>query len=165
MKARILAFLALANLAGYAARNALFTVYPDLRAQLGLRDDQIGLITTAFLVPHALATLLFGWAGDRWDRRRVIALGLVIASIGGALGALARDMTELLLSRAAVGFGIAAVVPVANSILGQIFEGPEKASRMSIFNLGILFGGVAGMGSGLVLGFPNVVLVLAIPGV
>ena len=164
MKARILAYLALANLVGYAARNALFTVYPDLRAQLGLRDDQIGLITTAFLVPHALATLLFGWAGDRWDRRRVIAVGLVIASAGGALGALARDMTELLVSRAAVGFGLAAIVPVANSILGQIFEGPEKASRMSIFNLGILFGAVAGMGSGLALGFPNVVLVLAVPG-
>ena len=161
----ILGVLALANLVGYAARNALFTVYPDLRAQLGLRDDQLGLLTTVFLIPHALATLPFGWAGDRWDRRRVIAVGLAFASIGGAAGAFARDTGELLASRALVGLGTAAIVPVANSILGQIFEGPAKASRMSIFNLGILFGAVVGMGSGLAFGFPAVVLVLAVPGI
>ena len=161
----ILAVLALANVVGYAARNALFTVYPDLRAQLGLTDDQIGLLATAFIVPHALATLPFGWLGDNYDRRRVIAVGLVIASLASAAGALAHTTHELLASRAFVGLGMAAIVPVANSILAQIFEGPAKASRVSIFNLGVLFGAVSGMTAGLVFGFPNVVIALAVPGI
>jgi len=161
----ILVTLALTNLFAYAARNSLFAVYPDLRDRFGLHDSKLGLLTTVFLIPHAIATLPFGWAGDRYDRRRVIALGMLLASLAGAAGAFARTTTELGISRAIVGFGTAAVVPVANSILGQIYEGPRKASRMAIFNLGLLLGGVAGFGVGLAAGFPAVVVVLAVPGV
>jgi MFS family permease len=159
----ILGVLALTNIVGYAARNALFTVYPDLRDRFGLHDAKLGLLTTAFIIPHALATLPFGWAGDRYDRRKVMAFGLLLASVAGALGAFATETWELTLSRAVVGFGTAAIVPSANSILGQLYDGPKKASRMAIFNLGLLFGGMAGFGVGLVAGFPAVVIVLAIP--
>ena len=162
--ATVLGVLAATNLVAYAARNGLFTVYPDLRARFGLHDARLGLLTTAFLVPHALATLPFGWAGDRFDRRRVIALGMLLASVAGAAGAMATTTAELVVSRALVGVGAAAVVPLANSIIGQLYEGPRKASRMAIFNLGVLLGGVVGFGAGLALGFPGVVVALAIPG-
>jgi predicted MFS family arabinose efflux permease len=161
----ILAWLAFANLVAYAARNSLFATYEDLRVRFSLHDAKLGLLATAFLVPHAAATLVFGWAGDRFDRRRVIAVGMVFASIAGALGALAHDTTTLVISRAALGLGTASVVPVANSILGQLYDGPKKASRMAIFNLGLLFGGAAGFFAGKQFGFPDVVIVLAIPGI
>ena len=85
----ILGALALTNLVAYAMRNELFSVYPDLRERFGLHDAKLGLLTTIFLVPHALATLPFGWAGDRFDRRRVIAGGMLLASAASALGGLA----------------------------------------------------------------------------
>jgi len=160
----ILGALALTNLVAYAMRNELFSVYPDLRARFGLHDAKLGLLTTIFLVPHALATLPFGWAGDRFDRRRVIAGGMLLASAASALGGLAGSVVTFSISRGFVGLGTAAVVPVANSILGQLYEGPAKASRMAIFNLGLLFGGAAGFLAGGALGFPAVVVVLAVPG-
>ncbi|HET7505528.1 MAG TPA: MFS transporter [Kofleriaceae bacterium] len=160
----ILVVLALTNLVSYAARNALFTVYPDLHARFGIDDAQIGLLQTVFMLPHAAATLPFGWAGDRYDRRRVIIAGMVLASLAGAAGALGHSYEGLAVSRACVGLGTAAVVPVANSILSQIFEGPHKASRLSIFNLGLFLGGVVGFAAGSVFGFPVVVIVLAAPG-
>jgi len=161
----ILGALALTNLVAYAMRNELFSVYPDLRARFGLHDAKLGLLTTIFLVPHALATLPFGWAGDRFDRRRVIAGGMLLASAASALGGLAGSVVTFSISRGFVGLGTAAVVPVANSILGQLYEGPAKASRMAIFNLGLLFGGAIGFLAGGWLGYPGVVYVLAIPGV
>lgn len=162
---QILVILALANLVSYAARNALFAVYPDLTARFGIDDSEIGLLQTVFMVPHAAATLGFGWAGDRFDRRKVIAIGLVIASIAGAAGAIGDDYIGLAASRALVGFGTAAVVPVANSILGQLFDGPKKASRMAVFNLGLFLGGVIGFATGIACGFPLVVIALAAPGI
>lgn len=161
---QILVVLALINLVSYAARNALFAVYPDLTARYGIDYAEIGFLQTVFMIPHAAATLPFGWAGDRYDRRRVIGLGLVLASVAGALGALTTSYEGLMVSRALVGFGTAAVVPVANSILGQLYDGPHKASRMSIFNLGLFLGGVVGFASGIALGFPLVVVALAVPG-
>lgn len=161
----ILAWLAIANLIAYATRNSLFATYDDLRERFQLHDAKLGLLATAFLLPHAVATLVFGWAGDRFDRRRVIAVGMVFAAIAGALGAFAHSVTSLVVSRAAVGLGTAAVVPVANSIIGQLYDGPRKASRMAIFNLGLLFGGAVGFFAGKAAGFPDVVEWLAIPGV
>lgn len=161
---QLLVVLALLNLVSYAARNALFTVYPDLIARYDIDHAQLGLLTTVFMIPHAAATLPFGWAGDHFDRRRVIAFGIVLASLAGGLGALSTSYEGLATSRALVGFGTAAVVPVANSILGQLYEGPRKASRLAVFNLGLFLGGVVGLGTGIALGFPYVVIALAVPG-
>jgi MFS family permease len=162
---QILVVLALTNLVSYAARNALFAVYPDLHVRFAIDDAQIGLLQTVFMLPHAAATLPFGWAGDRYDRRLIIIAGLVLASVAGAAGALGHSYTGLAVSRGLVGLGTAAVVPVANSILSQIFEGPHKASRLSIFNLGLFLGGVIGFATGIIVGFPIVVIALAAPGI
>jgi predicted MFS family arabinose efflux permease len=159
----VLAVLMLANLAGYAARNELFAVYDDLRATFAIDRATIGLLTTAFLVPHAIATLPLGWAGDRFDRRRVIAVGLIIAAVAAVAGAFATNVASLVLSRVAVGLGTAAVVPVANSIISQLFDPSVRASRMSVFNLGVLLGGVSGFGVGAGVGYPAVLFVLAVP--
>lgn len=163
-KLEILAALTLTNLVAYAVRNELLVVFPDLHARFGLDDAQFGRLQTVFMLPHAAATLPFGWAGDRYDRRWVIAVGMVIASVAGAAGAIGHSYGWLAASRACVGLGTAAVVPVANSILGEVFEGPLKASRMSLFNLGLFLGGVVGFAVGTALGFPAVVVVLAVPG-
>ena len=164
-KLQILAALALTNLVSYAARNALFAVVPALEARYAIGDGQVGLLQTVFMLSHALATLPFGWAGDRYDRRRVIIVGIVVASAAGAAGAIGHSYWSLAVSRGLVGLGTAAIVPVANSILGEIFDGPRKASRMSIFNLGLFLGGVAGFAAGSAVGFPTVVLVFAAPGI
>ena len=66
----VLAILAIANLLSYASRNAPFAVYDDLRAQFGVDDRDLGWLGTAFMLPHALATLPVGWLADRADRRR-----------------------------------------------------------------------------------------------
>lgn len=161
----VLVVLALTNLVSYAARNALFAVYPTLKARYQIDDADIGLLQTVFMLPHAAATLGFGWAGDRFDRRRVIAAGVSLASVAGAAGTLGESYLGLAASRALVGLGTAAVVPVANSILGQLYDGPAKASRIAIFNLGLFLGGVLGFAAGSGLGFPLVVVALAIPGI
>ncbi len=162
---RVLVVLALINLVAYAARNALFAVYPTLTARYHIGNAELGFLQTVFMLPHAAATLGFGWAGDRYDRRRVIAFGMVLASVAAMLGVIGESYVGLAVSRGLVGFGTAAVVPVANSILGQVFDGPKKASRMAVFNLGLFVGGVLGFLCGTLLGFPLVVIALAVPGV
>lgn len=162
---QVLVVLALINLVAYAARNALFAVYPTLTARYDIGNAELGFLQTVFMLPHAAATLGFGWAGDRYDRRRVIAFGMTLASIAAVLGVIGESYVGLAVSRGLVGFGTAAVVPVANSILGQVFEGPKKASRMAVFNLGLFVGGVLGFLCGTLLGFPLVVIALAVPGV
>jgi len=160
-----LGLLATVNLLNYANRNLVPPVYDDLRARYHLADDELGMLGTAFLLVHALMTLPSGWAGDRYDRRGVVAGGLLLATAALAGSTLATGLPTLALSRAVAGLGTAAIVPVCNSILGELFAGPAKASRMSVFNLGLFLGGVVGFGVGAALGFPLAFLAVVGPGV
>lgn len=158
----VLITLSVANVVGYAARNALFAVLDELGQRFSIDDGDLGLLGTIFMLPHAVGTVLFGWAGDRFERRRVIAAGLAVAGSAGLLGAVASDYWSFAASRAVVGFGTAAIVPVANTILGAVFEGAAKASWIAVFNLGLFVGGVVGYGLGAAVGFPIVVIAIAI---
>ena len=159
-----LGVLAFVNLLNYGFRNSYQPVYDDLRRRFGFDDNDIGFVFWVYMASHALATLPIGWAGDRFDRRRVIALGLALASAGAAASAVAGGLWTFALTRAATGLGPAAVVPVANSILGEAFDGPKKAIALAVFNLGRFLGGVAGFGVGAALGFPGTFFAFAIPG-
>ncbi|HTJ40744.1 MAG TPA: MFS transporter [Kofleriaceae bacterium] len=158
-----LGVLAFANLVNYGLRNSFQPLYPELRAKFGFTDGELGFIGFTYMFAHAAATLPMGWAGDRFDRRRLIALGMGLASIGAAAAAVAGHVASLAAARAISGLGTAAVVPVANSILGEAFDGPKKAIALALFNLGLILGGVAGFGVGAGLGFPGAFYAFAIP--
>ena len=161
---QVLALFALANLLSYASRNVPFAVYDDLRGRFGVDDGALGWLGTAFMLPHALATLPVGWFADRLDRRRVMASGLLLWSLGGLAGAFAPSYPLVIASRLLVGLGTAAVVPVANAVLGQLYSGPRKAFALAAFNLGLFLGGVVGFAGGAGLGFPWGFVAIAAPG-
>lgn len=158
--------LASINLLHYANRNVVAhaSVFSDLRDAFGATPAEIGLLGTAFMVPHALVTLPVAWLGDHFDRRRVIALGLVVWSAAGVLSALATGMGSLLLARAAVGAATAACVPMANALICDVVPPEKHARTMGIYNLGLFLGGVVGVGAAGMWGFPVAFIAVAAPG-
>jgi MFS family permease len=160
-----LVLLAVANLINYADRNVLVSATVELRDGWRLTDFEIGVLAAVYMAAHAIATLVLGWFGDRYDRRAVIGGGLVLASLASAAGALATGAWGLAASRLLVGLGTAAVVPVANSLLGELFDGPRKASSLTVFNLGLFLGGAVGITIGGSLGVAPALIALGVAGV
>lgn len=160
----VLGLLATVNFLNYGNRIVLFPMYEDLRASFGFSNAELGLLGTAFMLTHALFTIPLGWAGDRFDRRRVMALGMVVWSLAAIGSAAAAGMGSMLLSRALCGAGTAACVPVANALLCDVFPDRAKARTVSVFNLGLFLGGAAGFGFGAWLGFPLGFVALGLPG-
>lgn len=160
---RVLLALAVANFLGYAARNALFLAYDDFRALWGTSDADLGFLSTAFMAGQAIATLPVGWGGDRISRKGVLAAGLALAGVASLAGAFAPNMAILVLTRVVAGIGTAAIVPIGNSLIGEVFDGPHKASRIAVFNLGLFAGGAAGFMAGGNPGYPWVLAVIGMP--
>jgi MFS transporter, Spinster family, sphingosine-1-phosphate transporter len=160
---KYLALLTAANFLGYAARNALFSAYQQLRQHFPVDDGDLGFLATAFMGGQAIATLPVGWAGDRFNRKHIIVAGLLLAGIAGVIGTFANGLPMLIASRIFVGIGCAVIVPISNSILSQLFEGPNKASRIAVFNLGMFIGGAVGVAGGDSLGYPWILLIIGAP--
>jgi MFS family permease len=102
----------------------------------------------AFSLIYALSAFVFGRAADRWIRRNVIALGLVLWSMATAAGALATGFSSLFAARFFTGLGEASLYPAAMSLLAERFPVGGRGRAMGIFGAASAIGGGLGVGLG-----------------
>ena len=69
---------------------------PPLKAELHLNDGQAGSIATAFMIGYFLTSPVFGYLGDRFSRKWLIAAGIFVWSIGTVLTGFAQGFVMLL---------------------------------------------------------------------
>ena len=140
-----LSVLTLINLLNYLDRYLVSGMIPDLKAApLLLTDEQIGLLTTAFMAVYMIAAPVFGALGDRVRRPIPIAVGVFLWSVATVLSGLAANYAHLLGARAIVGIGEAAYVSVAPALLSDAFSRDQRGRVLSVFNMAIPVGAALG---------------------
>ena len=65
----------------YADRQAIFSVFPLLKAEIGLSDVQLGIVGASFMWVYAGAAPFAGLVGDRCRRKTLIIGGLIFWSL------------------------------------------------------------------------------------
>lgn len=124
---------------------------PALGRDLGLAGAELPWVATAFALPSAGFTLLFGRLGDLLGRRRLFLAGLVLLAAGSLAGGLAPSPGVLLTARFAQGLAAALAIPSALGLLTTSFpEGPLRERALGLngallaagFTVGALLGGV-----------------------
>lgn len=135
----ILVFVYMLN---FIDRNILSILAEDIKADLGLSDDQLGfLYGTAFGVFYALFGIPLGKLADSWHRVRLMAFGLTLWSAMTALSGFARSFTTLSIARIGVGVGEATASPAAYSLISDWFPKRMRATALAIYSSGLYLGG------------------------
>ncbi len=128
----------------YADRQAVNSVFPILKAEFDLDNEQLGLLGSAFMFVYAIASPFSGYTVDLLSRRMLIALGLAFWSLICAATALSRTFVQLVLFRGAEGLGEAFYFPASMSVLAD-YHGPRTRSRaMSIHQTSVYLGTAGG---------------------
>lgn len=141
-------FLVLYALA-YLDRQVLTLLVDPIRQDLGATDFEISLLQgAAFVLFYTICALPIGWAVDRFSRRRIIFVGILVWSVAAAAGGLARNYWQLLLCRFGVGAGEAALSPSAYSMLSDLFPKERLAGAMAVFSTGAIVGGAISLAVG-----------------
>lgn len=93
-----------------------------------LRADAADLqwVVNAYLLPLSALLLLGGALGDRFGRRRLLVVGVVLFAIASAGCAAAPSAGWLLLARGAQGVGAALLMPNSLAMLGASFSGEAR---------------------------------------
>ena len=65
----------------YADRQAIFSVFPLLRAEMGLNEVELGIVAGAFMWVYAAFGPIAGFIGDRVRRKTLILGGLLFWSL------------------------------------------------------------------------------------
>lgn len=133
----------------FVDRYILAMLVQPIKADLGLTDFEVSLLLgPAFAICYAVASVPFGWAADRYPRRWVILLGVLIWSGATMAGGLARSFLPLFAARIAVGVGESALGPSAYSLLADQFPRERLATATAIYQTGSKFGGAIAFGLG-----------------
>ncbi|HZV89342.1 MAG TPA: MFS transporter [Candidatus Binatus sp.] len=136
----ICALLLFGTTKNYMDRNVLGVLNKTLQHDLGWSEIDFSNLVIAFQAAYAAGMLLTGRLIDKLGTRLGYALAMVfwsLASMGTALG---NSLTSFAISRAALGFGEAAVFPASIKAVAEWFPKKERALATGIFNAGTSFG-------------------------
>ncbi|TYB41604.1 MFS transporter [Actinomadura chibensis] len=114
---------------------------PEVGAGVGLGVAGLPWITSAYALPAAGFTLLFGRLGDLFGRRRLFVAGLVLLMGASLLGGLAAGPGALLAGRALQGLATAMTIPATLSLLTTTFAEGGARERALGLNGALLSGG------------------------
>jgi MFS family permease len=114
---------------------------PDAGAGVGLGVAGLPWITSAFALPAAGFTLLFGRLADLFGRRRLFLAGMVLLTGASLLGGFASNPEMLLTARVLQGFSTAMTIPAALSLLTTTFAEGSLRDRVLGLNGALLSGG------------------------
>ncbi|KQT83818.1 hypothetical protein ASG48_10460 [Aurantimonas sp. Leaf443] len=153
MPAGLVLALSLCNVVATMDRNLFSLLLTPIKTSLGLGDTELGLLQgTGFALLYALAVVPAGLLADRLDRRRLLAAGLGLWSMGILSYALAPGFSALFAASLVVGLGQAVLQPCVLPILVQSFPARAHGRAIAVFTAGAVAGrATALIGGGAVL--------------
>lgn len=126
----------MATLDNLVMTNAL----PSIRLDLGATVEELQWFVNAFTLSFASFILMAAALGDRFGRRTVFVVGIVVFTLASVLSALSYEPWMLIVSRALQGLGAAAVMPLSLTLLAGSVEAKFRPLAIGIW------GGITGLG-------------------
>ncbi|AMV61300.1 Permease of the major facilitator superfamily [Pediococcus damnosus] len=113
---------------GTIVSTAMPTIVGDLHGV-----NLMNWIVSIYLLTNAVATPIYGKLADLFGRKRIFMIGIMIFIVGSGLSGTANSMQTLIGWRALQGIGAGCIMPVANTIIADIYPF-EKRARVMGFN-------------------------------
>jgi MFS transporter, DHA2 family, multidrug resistance protein len=107
---------------------ALPTIANDLHAS----TSDLQWFSDAYSLVLAAAMLPAGLLGDRFGRKKVLLIALVLFGVSSAACAYAASTGELITARAVLGIGAAAIFPLSLSVIPVLFAPEERQKAIAI---------------------------------
>lgn len=104
----------------YFATNMRLPVVPLYARSLGINTAQIGFINSAFFLMAGFLSLPFGFVSDRWGRKLLASLGLLVLTGASFLLYFSNTFAQLTWAYIFIGIGVAAFSPTMMSFVADI---------------------------------------------
>lgn len=143
----VLAAVMLAMFMAAVEATIVSTAMPAIVAEIG-GFSKYSWIFSSYLLMNSVTILIYGKLADLFGRKPIFAFGIIIFLIGSVLCGLADSMETLIIYRFIQGIGAGAVMPVATTIVGDIYTVEERAKIQgylsSVWGISAIIGPVLG---------------------
>ena len=149
------AVLTLAQVFAFIDRQIPSMLVEPIKQDFNLTDSQIALLGgAAFSIFYAVMALPIGYAVDRYQRTKVLGIGVFLWSLMTALAALANSFGKLFGARIGVAVGEAVMAPTSVSLVSDSFPENKQGIPMGIITSGVYIGiGITLLGGGFLIDY------------
>jgi DHA2 family multidrug resistance protein len=117
---------------------------PYMQGSMSASYDQITWVLTSYVVAAAIMTAPVGWLSARFGRKNLFIACLVGFTITSMLCGIADSLNEIVLFRLAQGGFGAALVPLSQSTMLDIYPASMRGRAMSMWGMGVMIGPIIG---------------------
>lgn len=165
----VLMLLLMINTFSYADRHIFSILIPDIKADFGVSDSVLGLISgPGFILSYVLFTLPLARWGDQWSRRGVVAISAALWSMASAACGVATTIVQMASARVLVGVGEAGAMPSSQAMVSGMFSERTRARALGVLTsstyIGMLVGLTGGAAIAGVWGWRAAFVALSLPG-
>ena len=117
---------------------------PYMQGSLSTTQDQVNWVLTSYIVAAAIMTSPLGWMAQRFGRKKlfiVCAAGFTLASM---LCGAAQSIEQMVAFRLLQGVFGAALVPISQAVMLDIYPPAQRGSAMAIWGMGVMLGPIMG---------------------
>lgn len=117
---------------------------PYMQGSLSTTTDQVTWVLTSYIVAAAIMTSPVGWLASRFGRKRFFVVCLVGFTVASMLCGLAESLTQMVIFRLLQGVFGAALVPLSQATMLDIYPVEQRGSAMAIWGMGVMVGPILG---------------------
>jgi len=132
--------LALLTFSGTLAMHIFVPALPEAGRDLGASIGEMQMTMSVYIFGLAVGQLLYGPLSDRFGRRSVLTVGLVIYAGTGLWAAFASDVHTLIILRLLQALGGCAGLVIGRAIVRDTALAKEAAQRLALMNLMVAIG-------------------------
>lgn len=112
--------------------SVLSPILDSLTGPFGVSAATVGLLVTAFFAPAIVVTPLAGSLADRYGRKPLLVLSLLLFGAGGVAIVATTDFRLVVALRLVQGVGSGILLPVLVASIGDLYGAEEEASAQGL---------------------------------
>ncbi len=120
------------------------TIFPAIIKDLALTSTEVQWVQESYVLVFASMLLVWGSIADRFGRRRMLIIGLVIFVLASVWAGVTDSAEAMILARIVQGLGGAMVLPTTLSLVNANFQGKERGIAFAVW--GATIGGMVAVG-------------------
>jgi len=117
---------------------------PHMQGSLSASRDQITWVLTSYVIAAAILTAPVGWFAARFGRKQFFIVSLVGFTVTSMMCGLAQSLPQEVLFRFLQGCFGAALVPLSQAVMLDIYPVEQRGSAMAIWATGVMIGPILG---------------------
>jgi DHA2 family multidrug resistance protein len=117
---------------------------PYMQGSLSTTLDQVMWVLTSYVIASAIMTAPVGWLAQRFGRKQLFIVSVAGFTITSMMCGAAQSLEEIVFFRILQGICGAAIAPLSQAVMLDIYPFEQRAQAMAIFGIGIMVGPIMG---------------------